>query len=322
MGAPFVSVVICSHNPRPHYISRAVDALRSQTLPRSSWELLLVDNASSARLADSVDLSWHPKARHIREDELGLTPARLRGIAEAKGDLLVFVDDDNVLAPDYLEQAIAIGEASPWLGAWGGIIVGEFEAPPEPWIVPHLGYLGIREFSAPIWSNNSDDTRAQPCGAGICVRAGVARTYAAQVAEHPLRRKLDRVGEQLISGGDNDLLGTSCDVGLGYGNFPELRLTHLIPARRLTLEYMARLVGGITISGSLLRYYRSGVLPEKPGRLKTRVRWLITLVRFGRHRAALYKASQDAKRTAARIASSQPPASAAAPPGAGSRPGP
>ena len=57
------------------------------------------------KLADRFNISWHPNGRHVREDELGLTPARLRGVAEAVAELLVFVDDDNILDPDYLEQA-------------------------------------------------------------------------------------------------------------------------------------------------------------------------------------------------------------------------
>src|SRR6266481_7107559 len=98
-----VSVIICAHNPRPDYLGRALEALKGQTLSKDQWELLLVDNASKENLAERFDLSWHPHARHIREDELGLTPARLRGITESIGKLLVFVDDDNVLSLDYLE---------------------------------------------------------------------------------------------------------------------------------------------------------------------------------------------------------------------------
>jgi glycosyltransferase involved in cell wall biosynthesis len=41
-----VSVIICTHNPRPHYLSRVPAALRSQTLPMEQWELLVIDNAS------------------------------------------------------------------------------------------------------------------------------------------------------------------------------------------------------------------------------------------------------------------------------------
>ena len=97
---PAIAVIICTHNPRPDYLTRVLDALKAQTLPKEEWELLLVDNASTERLAETWELSWHPRARQIREDELGLTPARLRGIRESGGDCLVFVDDDNVLTTD------------------------------------------------------------------------------------------------------------------------------------------------------------------------------------------------------------------------------
>src|SRR5438477_5088662 len=122
-----LSVIVCSHNPRPDYLRRVLHSLEAQTLPRSKWELLLVDNASSERLADTWDLSWHSRHAHVREDELGLTPARLRGTAEASGELLAFVDDDNILAPDYLERAFALVGAYPYLGVVGaGVLAPEF----------------------------------------------------------------------------------------------------------------------------------------------------------------------------------------------------
>src|SRR3989442_702908 len=92
-----ISVIICTHNPRPDYLERVLEALKAQTLSSEQWELVLVDNASRDQLSSWVQLSWHPQARCIRENELGLTPARLRGISEAVGKLFVFVDDDNVL---------------------------------------------------------------------------------------------------------------------------------------------------------------------------------------------------------------------------------
>ena len=102
-----ISVIICSHNPRPEYLRRTLEALKAQTLPTKDWELLLVDNASKEPLAGRFDLSWHPNARHVRENELGLTTARLRGIREAHSDLLVFVDDDNVLRTiQYLDRSV------------------------------------------------------------------------------------------------------------------------------------------------------------------------------------------------------------------------
>ncbi len=80
-----VSAIICTHNPRRDYLKRVLNALQAQTLPKDEWELLIIDNASEQALATDWDLSWHPLPRHIREDELGLTPARLRGIAGGEG---------------------------------------------------------------------------------------------------------------------------------------------------------------------------------------------------------------------------------------------
>src|SRR5215471_6911608 len=99
-----VSVIIRSHNPRPDYLRRVLDALRNQDLSRDRWELLLVDNASDFCLARSFDISWHPYARHVVETELGGAAALRCGIRESRSDLLVVVDDDNIVNPDYLSE--------------------------------------------------------------------------------------------------------------------------------------------------------------------------------------------------------------------------
>ena len=71
-----VSVILCTHNPRPDYLDRVLASLRGQTLPAEQWEFLLVDNASKQPLAETWDISWHSCGRHVREEELGLTGAR------------------------------------------------------------------------------------------------------------------------------------------------------------------------------------------------------------------------------------------------------
>jgi glycosyltransferase involved in cell wall biosynthesis len=96
---PALSAIICSPNPRPDYLRRCFDALKDQTFPRDGWELVVVGSRSDESVAARVDLSWHPAPRIVREEKLGLTPARLRGICESRGETLIFVDDDNVLDP-------------------------------------------------------------------------------------------------------------------------------------------------------------------------------------------------------------------------------
>ena len=252
-----ISVITCAHNPRPDYLQQVLDALRNQTLGKQSWEYLLIDNASSEPLAARVDLSWHPQARHVREENLGLTHARLRGIRESVGEILVFVDDDNVLDADFLEQALNIANEWPRLGTWGGQTRPGFEARPADWTRQYWSRLVIREFDTDRWSNQPDQADTMPCGAGMCVRRSVADHYAELHATGRRNILMDRAGDSLVSGGDTDMAICACDLGLGMGLFTRLKLTHMIPSGRLTEDYLVRLVEGLAYSGVVLNSFRS-----------------------------------------------------------------
>jgi glycosyltransferase involved in cell wall biosynthesis len=276
-----VSVIICSHNPRPDYLGRVLDGLKAQTLARSEWELLLVDNASSQRLADVWDLSWHPRHAHIRENELGLTLARLRGIKEASGSLLLFLDDDNLPAPDYLERAVGIERMYPYLGVVGaGVLEPEFEIDPSPELVPLLGRLALRESSSRLWTNNPKDTHSVPWGAGLCVTRPIATAYVQIIERLKISHVLDRHGERLFCGGDDLFSWVSARNGCGFGVFPELRITHLIGAHRLNQSYFLRLVHDHAYSHGLLNYLYFGDEQPRPG-VETVVRTLLLGVRQG-----------------------------------------
>jgi glycosyltransferase involved in cell wall biosynthesis len=265
--------------------------LREQTLAKKYWELLLIDNASSERLGDLWDLSWHPKGRHLREDELGLTPARLRGIRESRGELLVFVDDDNVLASDYLAHALRICREWPILGAWGGDVAAEFETAPEPWTQPYWDCAFARECKEARWSNNPEDWRGSlPFGAGLCLRAEVAAAYAKEHEATPFRRMLGRNGASLMSGEDIDMVLFSRRLGLGFGRFPELRVLHLIASRRLTEDYLVELVRAVSLSVVLVNKMHGQPLPQLDRR-RPAIFWAaIHLLRHGRRSFRFHRA--------------------------------
>lgn len=262
---PEISVITCSHNPRPDYLAQVLDALREETLAQARWEYLLIDNSSQEPLGSRVDLSWHSNARHIREEKLGLTHARLRGIREAAGDILVFVDDDNVLDADYLEQVVHVAREWPRLGAWGGQTRPGFESDPPDWTRQYWSRLVIREFDSDRWSNQPSQADTMPCGAGMCVRKSVVDYYAELHANGQRNILMDRTGNSLVSGGDSDLAICACDIGLGMGLFTSLRLTHLIPPGRLTEDYLASLLEGLAYSAIVLDSFRSsnGLLRRK-----------------------------------------------------------
>lgn len=252
-----LSVIICTHNPREDYFHWCIDSLRAQRLPYDQWELVVVDNRSDEPVAGRIDLSWHPKARVVREEALGLTAARLRGIRESTGELLVFVDDDNVLDPDFLEAAIRTMEERPFLGSWSGQCRPGFEQTPPEWTRRYWGNLVIREFDRDVWSNLPRLPQSMPCGAGLCVRRNVALHYLDLHETGKRSFQFDRNGKSLLSGGDNDLAACACDIGLGVGLITSLQLTHLISAERLKEDYLAQLSEGIFFSAVVLDHFRS-----------------------------------------------------------------
>lgn len=235
---------------------RTLLALREQTLSTTQWELLIIDNASEPAIASEFEIDWHPNGRFVVESKLGLTAARLRGIDEALGDLLVLVDDDNLLDPDYLERSLEISHQFPEIGVWGGQVVGEFETSPPRWSEPHLYALAIREFTSDSWASWYVDNRVLPCGAGMCVRSEPARRYAQMVVADERRARLDRQGDFLSSSGDTDLALSVAEQGFGMGQFARLRLLHLIPRQRLTVQYFERLYEGMGFSSTVLLILR------------------------------------------------------------------
>jgi glycosyltransferase involved in cell wall biosynthesis len=274
-----ISVVLCTHDPRPDHLARTVAGLKAQTLDHASWELLIVDNASKVPVAVGCDLAWHVNGRHVVESALGLTAARLRGIAESTAPLILFVDDDNVLVPDYLAHAIRLMQEHHKLGVLGSArLVPEFEVPPAEELKPYLHMLALREIEKDHWSNDPQDRRV-PWGAGMVVRREVAQRYAEEVRGSVLRRSLDRTGTTLNSGGDDDFSWMACAMGYGKGLFVDLHVTHLIAARRLQKEYLLRLAEGHAFSGALLLHIHGLSIPRylEPGSPAEIFTWLVKL---------------------------------------------
>ena len=240
-----VSTLIPAHNSSKELLTLVLHALRRQSLPLHRWELLLIDNASEPPLT-SDELAWHPQARLVREPRLGLTHARLRGIAEAKGELLVWVDDDNVLDSSYLQAALEAFRSNPRLGAAGGPSVARYAETPPAWFKEGLVPLGCRDHGdQPVWMSWRDQAPhyppEAPIGAGLVIRRDAIQVWADQVRSDGRRRAFGRRGQALSSGEDNDINLTLLAHGWELAYLPQLRLSHHIPAARLQEAYPQRL---------------------------------------------------------------------------------
>lgn len=273
MLVPWLSVIICTHNPQVDRLNRVLHSLSIQTLSPDYWELIVIDNCSDFAVKENVVFpAMFSSLRILSEPELGLTPARLKGITEAKASILVFVDDDNILSPTYLAEAMNLMENEPQVGAAGGIIEAEYEIPPQPWSESYLNLLGIRNFGErPIRALVYNQVGPwEPIGAGMVIRKHIAEHYQ-QLANNPLRRQMDRIGKSLGSCGDTDMVRCATDLGYYLAYQPELRMTHLIPEFRLRYRYFLNLSRSLKRSGILLDRIRTG----QPKPLKSSLhKWL------------------------------------------------
>jgi hypothetical protein len=174
------------------------------------------------------------------------------------------VDDDNVLADNYLETVLKISERCPFLNAWGsGSISPEFEIEPASQITPLIPFLAIRNSEKTVWCNSISFTDATPVGAGLCIRKCVGEAYL-EVAGSSAIEIGGLKGGSLEGHEDYEICCLACRNGYGMGVFPELEITHLIPRERVSEEYIRRLVESRTYSHFVFLYKWTGWLPKSP----------------------------------------------------------
>ena len=107
METPTISVVVPVYNVKA-YLAACIDSLIRQNYPK--LEIILVDDGSTD--GSGVDCDAYakkdPRIRVIHQQNLGLSGARNRGIKEATGEYLTFVDSDDTVAPDYVQYLFSL----------------------------------------------------------------------------------------------------------------------------------------------------------------------------------------------------------------------
>lgn len=239
-GELSLDVVICTYD-NARLLDRTLDALGRQRVPPGvRWRVLVVDNRCTDDTPAVVErhrrLGRFP-LRRVEEPVQGLTPARVRGVRETDGAWVAFVDDDCLLAEDWVAEAARFAAAHPECGAFGGRVVLEWEAPPprHALSVPYA-YAGRSRGDAPARVRSL-------AGAGLVVRRA-----ALEATGWPARQFLaDRTGARLVSGGDAEIvLRLAARHEVWYT--PACVLRHVIPERRLSRAYLRRIVAGLGAS--------------------------------------------------------------------------
>ena len=132
-----ISVILCTYN-RCEALAKALQSIAAQELPSSvQWEVLVVDNNSADQTRTVVEdfcLRYAGRFRYVFEPEPGKSFTLNTGIREARGRILVFIDDDVTVEQAWLQNLTAHLHSGEWAGS-GGRILPEITFSPPRWLV-------------------------------------------------------------------------------------------------------------------------------------------------------------------------------------------
>ncbi|MGA2232691.1 MAG: glycosyltransferase, partial [Tepidisphaeraceae bacterium] len=228
----------CAHNAAAR-LPAALNALAQMENMPGAWECLVVDNASTddtRKVAEDAGRRLALPLRVVSEPIAGHTRARARAAAEARGELLSFIDDDNLVSPQWAQNCIAFFAAHPSAGIAGGKIAPVFEDPasiPPDFQEHYAQALAIRDMGEAERKLIllEDDP---PCGAGMTGRTALFRRILLDIGCH----LTGRTGGALTSGDDTEIGLLAQRLGWETWYTPSLQMAHVLPARRLRREYL------------------------------------------------------------------------------------
>ena len=239
-----LTVIICTYN-RAKYIGPLLESLAANDLAKSEYEILLVDNncTDNTRAICDAFAAAHKdvRFRYVVEPEQGLSAARNKGIKEAKGDIIVYVDDDALVDAHYLRDYAEWFAAHQETMACGGPIEPLYETEEPKWMSPYTKAL------LTAWMNYGDKVREYPKG---CYPGGGNAAYRKEVFDNVglFNTALGRKGGNLMGSEEKDIFDKMHALHMQVLYLPTPVLHHCIPQAKLEKDYFDRLTLQIGIS--------------------------------------------------------------------------
>jgi glycosyltransferase involved in cell wall biosynthesis len=232
-----ISVVIATRD-RARLLESTLASLCGQESPGCAVEILVVDNASTDAtpdvVANAARVSPVPVI-YLREARPGKSHALNTAVARARGDLLVFTDDDVLPSPGWLAAyARSFDETAADYAA--GRILPLWEAPAPRWLSPELyGVLAIPDGGTNrLRVSRGMNEHIMPLGANMAVRRHVLDRVGGWNPE------LGKLKGTLRTGEDHEFALRVAAAGYTGVYEPEASVLHRVPADRLRLSYFQR----------------------------------------------------------------------------------
>ena len=232
-----ITLIICTYN-REKYIGPLLDSIAKNDYPTTDYEIVLVDNncTDNTRGVCEQFATTHPEIafRYVVEPEQGLSAARNKGIKEAKGEIIIYVDDDALVDKDYIRNYAEYFASHPETMAAGGPIEPLYETEEPKWMSPYTKAL------LTAWMNYGDKVREYPNGR---YPGGGNAAYRKVVFDQVglFNTELGRKGSALLASEEKDIFDKMRALGMQVLYLPTPILHHIIPQTKLEEDYFNRL---------------------------------------------------------------------------------
>lgn len=235
------SVIFCTYN-REKYIYNAMKSIAEQDFSYQNYEIVLVDN-NSTDSTESICSQFRKdfpqvRFRYFVETNQGLSYARNKGVAESRGEILVFVDDDATVFDGYLSSIDTLFKENPSAGACGGPIQPVYEAAKPKWLSHYTeqligGALYEGDKIKPFRNGK------YPGGGNSAFRKEIFDKYGLFNVE------LGRKGTGLIGAEEKDLYDRLTRGKEQFYYLPQMGIYHYIPEKKLSEAHFRELTYSI-----------------------------------------------------------------------------
>jgi glycosyltransferase involved in cell wall biosynthesis len=233
-----ITVAIPTHN-RARLLGETLASIAALKMPGGAEaECIVVDNNSSddtAAVVDSFAKSAAVPIRRVLEPNIGSSRARNRAVGEARGEFILFIDDDAIAEPQWAAEMIAEMERRK-LDAACGIVLPQWTKLPPRWLGPSL-YVRLAvhdEQKLADLSSSQVETVHNYFSANVGFRRRTFEVFGG------FREELGVVGGNPMSGEDTELFARIIARGGAMGFVPRARVHHVIPPERMRRSYLRR----------------------------------------------------------------------------------
>jgi glycosyltransferase involved in cell wall biosynthesis len=225
-----------------------LESATAQTCNKEEFELVLVNNKSTDTTEEicrefeknNTTINY----RYFLENQQGLSFARNRGVEESKGNFIVFIDDDAFLDENYIKELTQYlkNVEEEYIG-FGGKILPFLECELPKWMSTYLASLmSIIDMGEEV---KLFQGTKYPIGANM----GFSKSVFDKIGG--FNTKLGRIGKSMLGGEEKDFFFRIKELKAPIYYFPKMLVHHVIPAERLTQEFVKKAANGIGVSEKL-----------------------------------------------------------------------